>query len=426
LLPVKSINIGSLMLSLSDALDLVSPSLSSHQLRTAYICVELGKSMRLSEERLAKLFVAASLHDIGALTSGEKVAVHDSQTQDLQPHCLRGAMLFQDLPWLDGISWAIERHHTPWTDLGEPLDAPFVLEAQLIYLADLVERSVDRGRYILHQNDGLTASIRDLSGSTFHPDVVDRFMAVSASDEFWLDLTSPRLYEHLLRGSPFQDMPATRENLRQVAQLFRNIVDFRSSFTATHSAGVTQCAGMLACRSGFSDEDVFLMELAASLHDLGKVVIPNSILEKPAGLSREEFAVMRQHTYWTYTLLHTIGGFERVAEWAAFHHEKLDGSGYPFRLPARRISAGSRIMAVADVSTALIEDRPYRKGLAKDRVILLLRQKVGASHLDPAMAELLYDHYGEVEGAVREKQATAMDLYKRKFSSPSEASLLPN
>jgi len=110
------------------------------------------------------------------------------------------------------------------------------------------------------------------------------------------------------------------------------------------------------------------MEVAGNLHDLGKMVIPNSILNKPDKLNKEETAIMRQHTYFTYTVLNSIGGISQIAEWAAFHHERLDGSGYPFHLGADKLGIGSRIMAVADVFTAISEDRPYRKGMSQQEL----------------------------------------------------------
>ena len=110
--------------------------------------------------------------------------------------------------------------------------------------------------------------------------------------------------------------------------------------------------------------------MAGNFHDLGKLVIPNSILEKPGKLNDEEFALMKQHTYFTYSILTTIGGIQEIAEWAAFHHERLDGNGYPFHLNASKLSTGARIMAVADIVTTLAEDRPLPAGDEKRRNII--------------------------------------------------------
>src|SRR3990167_2949515 len=110
-------------------------------------------------------------------------------------------------------------------------------------------------------------------------------------------------------------------------------------------------------------------EIAALLHDIGKLSVPDEILEKPGGLSTEEFNIMRGHTYFTYHILNSIDGFDTISEWAAFHHEKLNGRGYPFHLKEGQLSIGSRIMAVSDKFSALSEDRPYRKSLTNNEII---------------------------------------------------------
>ncbi|MDY6856257.1 MAG: HD domain-containing phosphohydrolase [Thermodesulfobacteriota bacterium] len=104
--------------------------------------------------------------------------------------------------------------------------------------------------------------------------------------------------------------------------------------------------------------------------------MPNSILEKLGRLSKEEFAVIKKRTYFTYMVLNSIGGLEHIPEWAAFHHEKLDGSGYPFHINSEKLEIASRLMAVADIFTALPEDRPYRVGMQHDEIKRILEKIV--------------------------------------------------
>jgi HD-GYP domain-containing protein (c-di-GMP phosphodiesterase class II) len=109
-----SVNLGNLMLSLSDAMDLASPQLSQHQLRTAFIMWELGKMAKLSDERLENNFIAALLHDVGALSLEEKISLHDSETENTDKHCLRGEFLLDKVPWLKSAAKIVRYHHTPW------------------------------------------------------------------------------------------------------------------------------------------------------------------------------------------------------------------------------------------------------------------------------------------------------------------------
>ena len=117
-------------------------------------------------------------------------------------------------------------------------------------------------------------------------------------------------------------------------------------------------AKLISQLHGFTRNEVKLMEIAGNLHDIGKMAVPNRILEKPGKLDDDEMAVMKAHTYNSYEVINSIDGMQQIAEWAAFHHEKLDGSGYPFHRDRDSLNLGARIMSVADVFTALTEERP--------------------------------------------------------------------
>jgi len=108
---------------------------------------------------------------------------------------------------------------------------------------------------------------------------------------------------------------------------------------------------------------------------------------------------------------------QRIAEWAAYHHEKLDGNGYPFHCTNEEIGTGSRIMTVADIFTAISEDRPYRKGMDKDEIYQLLKKQTNEKLLDQRIVELLFDNYKTISSQVKEKQSKALDFYERRFSS---------
>ena len=144
-----------------------------------------------------------------------------------------------------------------------------------------------------------------------------------------------------------------------------------------------------------------MMRIAGLLHDIGKMAIPNNILEKPDRLSKEEIKIVRQHTYYTYRILQQIDGFEQIAEWAAFHHECLDGTGYPFRLNASELSLGSRIVAVADVFVALAEDRPYSAPMKKKHLEEIMVSMVENHKLDGNVTKRLLQNFKEAVALVK-------------------------
>lgn len=178
------------------------------------------------------------------------------------------------------------------------------------------------------------------------------------------------------------------ETLERLAQA----AEFRDDDTGQHTRRVGEMAARLACQLGFVSDQVELIRRAAPLHDVGKIGIPDAILNKPGRLTDEEMAVMRTHT--------TIGGtilaagqsdLMRMAEQIArTHHERWDGAGYPAGLRAEAIPLTGRIVAVADVFDALSSDRPYRPAWAPEKVRAEIQNGIG-SHFDPRVAEAFLD-----------------------------------
>lgn len=410
-----TVNLGNFVLSLSDAMDLADPSLNQHQQRTAHATWEMGKAAGLTSERLGQLFIAALLHDIGALSLEEKITLRNFEIENVEIHCIRGEILLGSVPWLKTPSKIIRFHHKEWGQWHESIENPLVFDSQLLHLADYVERQINRKQYILHQHEDIISKIRALSGSVFHPRVVDLFLAVSNREEFWLDLVSPRLYSILLNEGPLRKVEIGFSDLSLISKLFRNIIDFKSRFTSTHSSGVAAAASMISQIFGLTDTEIGLMEVAGNLHDIGKLAIPNSILDKPGKLTKKEMAIMKSHTYYTYFVINTIGGLQQIVEWAAYHHEKLDGSGYPFHCMEDELSTGARILMVADIFTALTEDRPYRKGMSGTEILKIMKQSSDRRLLDSRIVDLLFGNYEEISTCVTEKQAAAKEFYEKQF-----------
>lgn len=411
-----TVNLGNLVLSLSDAMDLASPLLIQHQQRTAFVVWELGKLAGLPNERLEKNFIAALLHDIGAFSLEEKISLRNYEVEDVESHCLRGESLLGNIPWLKVSSRIIRFHHKEWQDWEESIENPLVFDSQLVLLGDYLERQIKRNKYILHQHEDISAKIDAVAGSLIHSHLIDLFHTISGREEFWLDLVSPRLYSLLLNEGPLRKVEIDFSEISLISELFRNIIDFRSRFTSTHSSGVAASASMLSGLFGLTETETRLMEVAGNLHDIGKLAIPNSILEKPGKLTKKEMAVMKSHTYYTYYVINTIGGLQQIAEWAAYHHERLDGSGYPFHCTAAELSTGARIVMVADIFTALAEDRPYRKGMTREGIVQIIRQFSDRQLLDSRIVNLLVDNYDEILAYVTEKQASAREYYEKQFA----------
>ena len=117
-------------------------------------------------------------------------------------------------------------------------------------------------------------------------------------------------------------------------------------------------------------------------------------------MTEEEYLLIKQHTYYTYRILQGIDNFEKIAQWAAYHHETLDGTGYPFRISEDSLSLGSKILAVADVFTALTEDRPYRESLSEEKVKDIMGKMAKYRRLDKQIIDLLFEHYQDARAFI--------------------------
>ncbi|HBF39560.1 MAG TPA: c-di-GMP phosphodiesterase [Firmicutes bacterium] len=410
-----SVNLGNLLLSLSEITDLMSPLVSQHQQKTAFIAVEVAKVFGVSPEMLENIFTAALFHDIGAITVEEKIAIHKGGKVNLDVHCIKGEILLSQTPWFQKVAKIVRNHHRNWSDWEDTLANPLVLSSQIVLLADSVERLIRSDRYILHQNGSIIEQIKGIQDSVVAKELVGCFEEIAKREEFWLDLMSPRLYHVLLSQGPYHNVEIDMPGIALIATLFRDIIDFKSRFTATHTSGVSACTEILASLFGLTEVEINSLRVAGNLHDIGKLVIPNRILEKRGKLTRSETAIMKCHTYYTFYVINSIGGLRNIAEWAAYHHEKLDGSGYPFHCQAVEIDTGSRILAVADIFTALAEDRPYRHGMVKDEIYQVLQEEAIQKKIDSHIVELLFDNYAVVNEYVQEKQRTAKKFYTQRF-----------
>ena len=200
--------------------------------------------------------------------------------------------------------------------------------------------------------------------------------------------------------------PVSLDRTVELTAVISRIIDYRSSFTAMHSAGVAASAVALARYAGMRDDECKMMKIAGHLHDIGKLKVPRSILEKPGRLTEEEFNIIKEHPYYTRMNTLSIEGYEKISAWASFHHEKLNGKGYPFHLGAADLDTGSRIMAVADIFSAITEVRPYRAGMEKEQALAVLQDNVRSGGIDGDLVTLLNEHYEEIN-TIREEISKA-------------------
>jgi HD-GYP domain-containing protein (c-di-GMP phosphodiesterase class II) len=411
------INIGSLIESLAETIDLVSSEVNNHHRRVACIACYLGEELGLSTNKLENLIIASALHDIGGLTAKDGIDLLDFE-ENSERHSEFGYMLLKNFRPFAHIAPIVRHHHTYWNSGTDPgYEIP--VESRIIFLADRVAVLITKD-FSFHQIDGIRKTVIGRKGTFFMPEVVQAFEALSSRESFWLDardaVSQPIFHENLARN-----LHLSNEDLLGLGRLYSQIIDFRSSFTATHSSGVAAVAEELAGMCGFSSEERLFIRLAGYLHDIGKLVVPENILEKPSPLTEEEFEIVRSHPYYTNRLLMGIREFDTIRAWASMHHERLDGSGYPFHVKAENFPLGSRIMAVADVFVAVAEDRPYRKGMSRDHAVNLLLEMAKKKQLDANIVDLLARNIRSIDLRRKAEQASARRKYKEFYTDAEPA-----
>jgi putative nucleotidyltransferase with HDIG domain len=428
----------------SYALDITEGQPAGHCVRACWIGIHIGKAIGLSEADLSELYYTLLLKDLGcssnaaricelyetddrafkqgyktvgtslaatlhfvfsrtaqgrplhrrAAAIGHILANGDSIAQEMiVARCTRGADIARSLRFSEAVCEGIYRLDEHWDGSGRPgrLRGDSVpLLARIALLAQVMD--------VFHTHAGRQAAIDEAkrrSGGWFDPQLVAAFESVAAGETFWSALASPLLEARVVRLAPEQDACAVDEDyLNEIAAAFGQVIDAKSPYTAGHSGRVAELAAIIALQLGMPGDRVAWLRRAAFLHDVGKLGVSNAILDKPAGLDSREWAEMRNHAAHTREILGRIGVFADLADIAAAHHERLDGTGYPLGLKEAAIARETRIITVCDFYDALTSDRPYRAALPGDEAFRIMSGEVGAA-LDRDCVEALRTSVGD-------------------------------
>lgn len=408
------ISLFDMILCLSTAMDLISPAVVDHHKRVAYIAFTLAGELGLTEEEQIQLLTAGALHDIGALSLQERLRILDFEIASPHKHAEAGYLLLKEFEPFSKIVSMIRYHHVPWNggQGSELMEKQVPIGSYILHLADRVDVLINRQDEVLGQVQWICERIESYSKTVFMPELVKVFTRLAAKESFWFDVVFPSISQVLERKVRATSIELDLDGLLDLAKLFSRIIDFRSRFTAVHSSGVAASSEALAKFYGFSQQECQMMRIAGYLHDLGKLAVPPEILESQSKLGEDEIRVIKSHTFYTCRILETINGLDVINAWASLHHERLRGQGYPFHFQGEELSLGSRIMAVADVFTAVAEERPYRKGMGKEEALEVLKQMGETSKLDSEIVSTLALHYDEIDSIRMVAQSTASNEYE--------------
>ena len=306
------------------------------------------------------------------LAAGAKTMREVTETR-----CERGAEIARMLELPEASAETIYNIDEHWDGKGHPhglAGEEIPILARIACLAQTTE--------VFLREHGLDAALEmaeKRSGRWFDPALVRILRATDVDREFWRGVESEDVGARVAALEPDDRLVIADEaRLDRVAEAFAQVIDAKSPYTARHSERVAEIAVATATTLGFPDESLRDLRRAGLLHDIGKLAISNLILDKPGKLTEEEFAAVKRHPLVTEQILRRVTRFADIADIAAAHHEKLDGSGYHRGVRGDELGLPARVLAVADIFEAMTADRPYRGPMEMEQALELMRRDVGA------------------------------------------------
>jgi putative nucleotidyltransferase with HDIG domain len=444
------IRLAELLGALSHALDMVEGQPAGHCVRCCWIGIHIGREIGLPEEDIWELYYTLLLKDLGCSSNAARICQlymtddiafkRDFKTiNDSLPHvlrfvlshtgmtaglterfralvnvfqnggqiaqeimetrCDRGAEIARKMHFSECVAQSIHSLDEHWDGGGLPRrlsgdDIP--VYSRIALMAQVID--------VFQMANGIEAARREIqqrTGTWFDPRLVAAFERAADNPQFWAMLRSEEIDTAIFELEPAQERSFVDESyLDDIAAAFAQIIDSKSPYTKGHSERVTLFADLIAEHLGFSPERRRWLKRAGLLHDIGKLGVSNSILDKPGKLDADEWVTMKAHAALGENILSRIAAFADVAAIAGAHHERLDGKGYPRGLTDEKIALEIRIITTADIFDALTADRPYRAAMPVTQALSIMSDMVGTAldrpcfdalgaalkRVDPAMA----------------------------------------
>jgi HD-GYP domain-containing protein (c-di-GMP phosphodiesterase class II) len=433
-----SLKLSELISALSHALDITEGQPAGHCVRCCWIGMHIARKLNMPEDQLWELYYTLLLKDLGCSSNAARICelyltddlkfkhdfktVGDSLPQVLSfvlkhtglksglaerfrsvltilrdgseiaheliaTRCQRGADIARLLRFPTGVATGIYSLDEHYNGQGKPdglIGEAIPLYARIALLAQVID--------VFHMADGSQAAldeVRSRSGRWFDPQLVLAFEDVARDTVFWETLRSPDIDRAILAlEPPAHEVPLDDDYLDDIAAAFGQVVDSKSPYTSGHSARVALYTDMIAEAMGLSSERRRWLKRGALLHDVGKLGVSNSVLDKPDKLDRAEWDAVKLHATYTEAILSRVGAFAELAKVAGAHHERLDGRGYPRGLEAKDISMETRIITTADIFDAITAVRPYRGAIPIPKTLEMMSETVGTA-IDPLCFDAL-------------------------------------
>lgn len=392
-----SLDTRTVLQGLNKTLRRIDPRLVDHGERVAFLaCRALQESTDTTLDEKS-LFVLSLFHDVGAYKTDEIDRMIEFETVSVWNHSIYGYLFLKNIAQLGELSEAVLYHHTDFAHLPDCPGAPY---ARYIHLADRAD--------ILMTADQPFSKLA-AKPERFDPKATQALLAAEKKHGLRQQLADGsyrRQVAQMLDSYSF-----SMDEALMYLKLLVYSIDFRSEFTVTHTINTTAISVEVGRRLGLLDTELAKLYFGAFLHDLGKIAIPLEILDYAGKLNEEKMTVMRTHVEVTEEIIDGIVPDE-IVQIAVRHHEKLDGTGYPHRLTAPQLTLPQRIVAVADIASALTSRRSYKEVFPRDKTIAILTQMKQAGQLDASVCQVVIEHYDEIMQATDSSRDPVIKMYQ--------------
>ena len=377
---------------ISNMLKMQNAKLLDHGSRVGYLVAKMLETKGLSEKEILEGYLLGLLHDIGAYKTEEINKLIEFETKNVCEHSIYGYLILELAEIMEEKADVILYHHTPWEKIKELSDDKKEL-ANIIFLADRVEI------YLRSKHEPIAMDLLK-KHSLYSDDNLELFFAAEQKYD---------LQKRLLDGSFINDTEKylyraefPEEELKKWIRMVAFLIDFRSESTVTHTITMVSASISIAKQMGLGKQQLDEIYTGAYIHDLGKIAIPLEILEKPGKLTFDEMEVMKTHILLTGNIIRGHVS-DNVYKIAIRHHEKVNGEGYPYGIKEDELTLAEKIVAVADIYSALSGKRSYKEKFEKDKIISIMKQMAEREQIDKEVVNVLVENFEEIANNVAEE-----------------------
>lgn len=387
---------------ISNMLKIQNTKLLDHGSRVGYLVAKMLEAKGASQKEVLEAYMLGLLHDVGAYKTEEIDKMIQFETESVFDHSIYGYLILELSEIMEGNADAILYHHTPWEQLKHVNSAKKEL-ANLIFLADRVEI------YIRSREKYISKEILEKCHN-FSKESIEAFLEADEKYD---------LQKRLIDGSFINDTEKylywaefSEEELKKWIRMVAFLIDFRSESTVTHTITMVSASIAIAKQMGLTKQQLDEIYTGAYIHDLGKIAVPLEVLEKPGRLTPDEMEVMKTHILLTGNIIRGHVS-DTVYKIAMRHHEKMDGNGYPYGIKKDEMSTEEKIVAVADIYSALSGKRSYKDSFSKEKIVSIMQQMVENGQIDKDVVMVLIEHYEEVANYVDKECTEILHNYER-------------